>query len=378
MKFSAIPGYKALKERLAQAADAGHVAHAQLFASTEGGFGLMLALAYAQYLNCENPSAGDSCGQCLSCVKSARFIHPDFHYLFPLAKSKKADSDELAVLTPLFRSFLGSQPFGTAGDWAEHAGFENRSPLMNIRAVRETMQGLQLKAYEAKYKIQLVWLPETLRSEGANALLKILEEPPEFTVFLMVSQQPDQLLPTLISRMQRISIPAPDENQLQEFLAGKFPEEDQKKLQSAVTLAEGSAPLAIALLEEKEDDYHRWYMDWQRACFRADSSSLLQLADAFQEMGKELQKSFLKYSMEKTRKALVLWGGGAEILHLQEAEKNDLQNLSRILNAPMVEKILKELNQAWFHIDRNASARMVFFDSSMAISAAYKTPALQP
>ncbi len=373
MKFSDIPGYTNLKEKLVQAADAGQVAHAQLFAAAEGSFGLMLALAYAQYLNCENPSQGDSCGTCFSCIKSSRFVHPDYHYLFPLAKSKKLDSDELNTLVPAFRTFLTEQPFGTGSDWAESAGFENRTPIINIRAVRESIQGLQLKAYEAKYKIQIIWQPETLRNEGANALLKILEEPPAFTVFLVVSHQPDLLLPTLISRMQRLTIPAATDEQLMQFLGGKFPAEESR-LPAAIALAQGSIPLAIGLLEEKEDDYHRWYMDWQRACFRQDSAQILQLSESFQEMGKELQKSFLKYSMEKTRKAFVLWGGAGDILHLQESEKNDLQNLSRILNEKMVEKILEELNKAWYHIDRNASARMVFFDSSMALSNAYKTP----
>jgi DNA polymerase-3 subunit delta' len=344
-----------------------------LFACSEGGFGLMMALAFAQYLNCENPENSDSCGSCFSCIKSSRFIHPDFHYLFPLAKSKKIDSDELSALTPSFRNFMGESPFGTPNDWAEAAVFENRSPLINIRAVRETIQGLQLKAFEARYKIQIIWQPETMRSEGANALLKILEEPPSGTIFLLVSHQADLLLPTLISRMQRVVIPIPSDQQLQVFLSHRFPN-DAQRLETAISLSEGSVSAAIKLLDEKENDYHRWFMDWQRACFRLDTSRLLELADDFQEMGKELQKTFLNHCMEKMRKAFVFSAQASEILHVRDSEKKDLENLGKILHENATENMLQELDKAWYQIDRNASSRMVFFDCSMAISAAYKLP----
>ena len=371
MKFSAIPGYEALKGRLIQAANAGQVAHAQLFAGSEGGFGLMLALAYAQYLNCENRSESDSCGSCISCSKSQKFIHPDFHYLFPLAKSKKIDSDELNASIPMFREFLGETPFGTLNDWAELANYENRAPLINIRAVRETMQGLQLKAFEAKYKIQIIWLPETMRSEGANSFLKLLEEPPEFTIFLLVSDQPERLLPTIISRVQRITVPVPSEAQMVQFLSEKT-EESENRLQMAASLAEGSLQLAFSLLNEKEDDYHKFYMDWQRACYKEDSAGMIVLSEHFHELGRELQKTFLKYSLEKTRKAFVLSGMGGEILNIQDQEKIDLGNLGRILNQDIVATMMEEMNKAWVHIDRNSAAKMVFFDTSMAIAGGFK------
>lgn len=371
MKFADIPGNESVKLRLTQAADAGKVAHAQLFAASEGGFGLMLALAFAQYLNCENPIQGDSCGTCVSCIKSSRFIHPDFHYLFPLAKTKKLEADEPAAHLPAFRSFMSEEPWGGLHEWAELAGFENRSPIINIKAVRACIQGLQLKAFEAKYKIQIVWLPETLRHEGANSLLKILEEPPPFTVFLVVSHQPDALLPTLLSRMQRISMMPPQENEMVDFLQNRF-DSDEPQLRMAASLAEGSIPAAIRLLQEKPDDYHSWYMNWQRACFKKDISTLLGLAEGFHELGKEMQKNLLQYSMEKTRKALLVQRGAAEILHLQEAESRELPNLGKILHPNMVEKMLNELDQAWHHIDRNASARMVFFDLSVALGEAYR------
>ena len=371
MKFADFPGYEATKQSLIQAARAGRVAHARLFSASEGGFGLMMALAYAQFLNCENQQEDDSCGNCPSCLKSSRFIHPDFHYLFPIAKTKKIDTDELSPHLPAFRSFMESQPWGGLHEWIESAGFENRTPIINVKAVRECIRNLQLKAFEARYKIQIIWLPESMKNEGANALLKILEEPAPFTVFLVVSQEADNLLPTLLSRMQRINMGSPGEEELHIFLERKFPA-GKDLIRMAVSLSEGSITAAIRMLEEKPDDYHPWYMEWQRACYRRDGAQILRMAEEFHEMSRDLQKLLLQYSLNKTRKALVLAAGPPEILHLQENEQKELPNLGKILQPEMAEQILGEIDRAWYHIDRNASSRMVFFDTSMAISDAYK------
>jgi len=371
MKFADVPGYEGIKSSLVQAATSGRVAHAQLFAAGDGGFGMMMALAWAQFLNCENPQENDSCGTCFSCVKSSRFIHPDYHYLFPIAKSKKLDSDELLPHLPGFRSFLSEQAWGGLHEWSAFSGFENKTPLINVGAVRSSMQQLYFKAFEARYKIQFIWLPECMNIASSNALLKILEEPPPFTVFLVVSHQPDNLLATLLSRMQRVNIPAPSPDEMIAFLQKRFPE-DAADLAKAVSLADGSISRALFLQEEKPDDYHSWYMDWQRACYRKDHGQLMKLSESFHEMGKELQKSVLQYSINKTRNALMLGNGIEEILYLQEEDKRELPNLGKILHAGMVQQMLEHIDRAWYHIDRNASGRMVFFDLSMALADAYR------
>jgi DNA polymerase-3 subunit delta' len=187
----------------------------------------------------------------------------------------------------------------------------------------------------------------------------------------MVSEQADNLLPTLLSRMQQTIMGQPAEDELKVFLEKKFPA-DESRIAMAVSLCEGSVPAAIRLLEEKPDDYHPWYMDWQRACYRRDGGQILRMADDFHDMSRDLQKLVLQYSLNKTRKALVLAEGPGEILHLHENEQKELSNLGKILHAEMAEQILHHINRAWYHIDRNASARMVFFDTSMSIADAYK------
>ena len=372
MKFADIPGNAALKMSLVQSADNGHVAHAQLFAGSEGGVGLMLALAYAQYINCENPAQGDSCGVCFSCIKISKSIHPDLHYCFPFAKTKRVEDDELNAYLPLFRQFLADSPYGTPADWAELAEFENRTPIINIKSVRETMQGLQLKAYEAKYKVQIIWLPETMRSEGSNSFLKLLEEPPPFTVFLLVSDQSEQLLPTVISRTQRVTIPRLDDETLAGYLVSKF-SADASRAQTVASLAAGSIPVALSLLNEEVDNYHALFMEWQRSCFRNDLDKLIRHTENFQGMGKELQKTYLKYCMDKVRKSMVLSAGGIDALRLQESEAQELINLGKIFSLPLIGLLMEQLETAYYHIDRNASARMVFFDTSMIMANGYRT-----
>jgi len=371
MKFADIPGNTALKQNLVLSVDSGHVAHAQLFAGSEGGVGLMLALAYAQYVNCENPANGDSCGNCFACIKTSKFIHPDLHFCFPYAKSKRVEDDELNAFLPLFRQFMAETPFGTPGDWAQLAEFESRTPIINIKAVRETMQGLQLKAYEAKFKVQIIWLPETMRTEGSNSFLKLLEEPPPFTLFILVSDQPEQLLPTIISRTQRVTIPLLDDQTLADYLVNHFGSENERALAIA-SLSEGSIPVAIDLLNEEVDDYHAIFMDWQRACFKNDLDKIMKQTETFQAMGKEMQKTFLKYCLDKIRKAMVISSGGGEAVRIQEIEKSDLGNLGKIFSLPLISHLLEQLETAFYHIDRNASARMVFFDTSMSIATGYR------
>jgi DNA polymerase-3 subunit delta' len=371
MKFSDVPCPESLKASLIQAIDSGQVAHAQLFAGSEGGVSLMLALAYGQYLNCENPQNGDSCGNCISCIKIQKFIHPDFHFCFPYAKTKLvADDENIHSYLPLFRSFLEESPFGTLQDWSQKAEFENRTPIINIKAVRETMQGLQLKAYEAKYKIQIIWLPETMRTEGSNAFLKLLEEPPPYTLFLLVSQAPELLLPTIISRTQRVTVPKLDRNSLSQYLQKQF-ETVAGKAEAVAALSDGNISDALALLNEKEDDFHHLFMDWQRSCFKNDLSKLTQHMESFQTLGKELQKSFLRYSLSKVRNAMAINFGGDETVHLPEAEFGDLSKFGKIFTLEFITTFMSELETAYYHIDRNASPKMVFFDVSLKLASVY-------
>lgn len=371
MKFADIPGNKELVKHLIQSGKLGQVAHAQLFAAPTGGVGLMVALAFAQYLNCENPQEDDSCGTCHACQKTSRFVHPDLHFCFPFAKSKSlGDNDETNSFLPMFREFLTETPFGTLSDWAAFAQFENRTPIINIKTVRDMMVGLQLKAYEGRYKIQIIWLPETMRVEGSNRFLKLLEEPPPFTIFLLVSNEPELLLPTVISRTQRITIQSITDEELKNYLIEKF-QVTEEIAQSVAALSEGSLAEARLLLEEKADDFHKLFLEWQRSCYSYDLMKILSHTDAFIDLGKELQKSFLRFSLGRIRHALALSIGADSTVHLSENETTDLKKLGSILSIPLLDTQLAELQKAYFQINQNAAGRIVFLDMSLAISEAF-------
>lgn len=371
MRFQDIPGPKDLSLALAESIDQSRVPHAQLFISNDGGAGLMTALAYSQYLNCENVANGDSCGQCFSCIKIQKFIHPDVHYCFPFAKTDLVKEDELAGYMPLFRSFLAESPYGTIKEWAAKAHFENRTPLIPVRAVRETILGLTLKAYEARYKVQIIWMPETMNVAGANAILKLLEEPPPFTVFLLVCPQPELLLPTIISRTQMVVIPKLKMTDVAEYLQKSDGVSVSRSLAIA-SLAEGSIAVAMELLDEKEDDFHQLFLEWERACFSNKIDKLLEFTDSFQTMGKELQKTFLKYCLGKLRSAMALKFEAAQTVHLPDNELTDLGKMGAIFSISLFEQQMHKLEEAYFHIDRNASARMVFFDTSLQIAQSFQ------
>jgi DNA polymerase-3 subunit delta' len=372
MKFAEIPGEKALIASLIQAARSGQVAHAQLFAGPEGGVALMIALAFAQYLNCESPTETDSCGVCQSCSMTSKFIHPDLHFCFPWAKSKALGekADDIKAFLPLFRNFISDRPYGTIADWAESAEFENRTPIINIKTVRDMMMDLQLKAYLGKYKIQIIWLPETMRTEGSNAFLKILEEPPPYTLFFLVSQDTELLLPTLISRTQRVTVPNLDDSDLAAYLNEKF-EVEETKAHAIAALSEGNLAEARSFLDQKENDYHKLFLEWQRACYGYDFLKILAHTDEFVELGKELQKGFLRFSLGRIRHALALANGAEVSVHLPESERTDLQKLGKILPLSLVETELAEMEKAFFHIDRNASGRMVFLDLSLILASGF-------
>lgn len=373
MKFQDIPGPKSFTASLAESIDQQRVPHAQLFIGDNGGVNLMMALAYGQYLNCEQPENGDSCGRCVACIKIQKFIHPDVHYCFPFAKTDKINTDdkELASYLPLFREFIAETPFGTPQNWAAKAGFENRTPIITVRAVRDTMIDLQLKAYEAKYKVQVIWLPETMHPAGANAILKVLEEPPPFTVFLLVCSQPELLLPTLISRTQKVVLPKLKISDVAGYLQSAFSVAEPRALAIA-SLAEGSLAAALELLDEKEDDFHLLFMEWERACFGNKIDKLLTLTDGFQTMGKEMQKTFLKYCLGKLRGAAALKFGADATVHLPENETTDLTKMGAIFSIPLLEQQMHKLEEAYFHIDRNASARMVFFDTGLQMAQGFQ------
>lgn len=374
MLFRDIIGHDDLKQHLVRAVQQNHLAHAQLFDGPTGSANLALALALATYVNCEDPQGtgtpeADACGRCASCIKMNKLVHPDLHLVFPVANmGSKAKTSE-AFLTD-WRQMVLQSPYRTLPEWLEQTGADNKQGNISAEEARSIIQKLALKAYEGRYKIMLIWLPELMNVASANALLKVLEEPPERTLFLLVTNQPDKLLITILSRTQRVAVRAFTDDEVALYLR-QAQNLDEIRARQAAFLANGDMAAALQLLRtepESGPDRHSWFADWMRACYRQDLTALVKQADQFDGFSKEKQKGLMEYSLRLCRD-LFLWQQGAEsLLRLPEDELTFVKNFAKVLQPVHIERIITDINEAAYHIERNARAKMVLLDLSLTFS----------
>lgn len=373
MFFREITGLEDIKQTLIAAVQKGQIAHAQLFFGSEGSANLAMALAYATYLNCENRQSHDSCGQCPSCSKINKFIHPDIHFVFPVATTKKISKDPLSEnFLPEWRTYLKENVYAGLNDWCNYIGTENKQPNISAEESRSIIQKLSLKSYEAQYKVLVLWLPELLNNTSANALLKILEEPSPKTVFLLVSQSIEKLLTTIISRTQLIRIRSFNSQEIEGVLISKHGLEPRRAAQVAY-LSDGNLQEALRLSKEAANDNHELFREWMRLCFRANITGLMEWMEKFAKMSKEAQKSLLTYGIEMVRETLVWPYKEAQLVRLEGEELTFIEGFAKVVTPAKAEGLYKQLNDACFHLERNASAKIIFLDTSLAISAIIKS-----
>lgn len=372
MKFSEIIGQDETKQLLLRAVQSNHLAHALLFDGPVGSANLTLALALAQYVNCEDKQAADSCGRCASCIKTQKLVHPDLHMVFPVANLAKGKTSE-AYLTD-WRKFLLEQPYRTLPDWLETVGADNKQGNISAEEARNILQKLSLKAYEGAYKIMLIWLPELMNVSSANALLKVLEEPPAQTLFLLVTNQPDKLLITILSRTQRIAVNAFTDEEAATYLRQQLNLDETTARRNAY-LADGNLAEALQLSSQNANasEQHAWFADWMRTCYKQDLITLVKQADQFDGFSKEKQKGLLDYSIRMYRD-LFLWQQGAgELLRLPDDEMAFVKNFVKVLTIHHIERIVADLNEAAYHLERNARAKMIMLDMSLTFSRLIRT-----
>ena len=373
MQFNEIIGYHETKQALIRAVQTNHVAHAQLFDGPAGSANLALALAFATYVNCEDKRADDSCGRCASCAKMNKLVHPDVYPVFPIASTQKIKGNTSEVFLPYWRDFIGQSPYRTLSEWLDFIKADNKQGNISAEEARNIVRKLSLKAYEGEYKIMIIWLPELMNITSANALLKILEEPPAKTLFLLATNSADKLLITILSRTQRVAVRAFTDEEVAMHLRQHL-NLDEKRARQLAYLADGNLSEAIRMAGEEPDrsegslDRHQWFADWMRLCYRQDLISLVKQADQFDGLTKEKQKGLLDYSMNLCRD-LFLWKHGVhELLRLPTEERTFVENFGKILESAHLESIAGQLNEASFHIERNARAKIVLLDISLTIS----------
>ncbi len=370
MQFKEIPGLEDIKTTLIRSVTSSHIAHAQLFDGKVGGGGLAMALAVATYINCENKNKVDACGECASCVKMNKLIHPDLHFIFPIATSKKISGNTSESFLPIWREFVKESPYRALPEWLDIIGAENKQGNISVEEARGVLKKLSVKAYEGEYKILIIWKAEIMNASSANAILKILEEPPEKTLFILITDQADRLITTIISRTQRINIPTFKDNEIQHFLIEKGV--SQKQAEQITFLSDGNLSNALALWSDKQEDTNVWFADWMRACYKYDIAHLVKMADFYDGMTKEKQKATLEYALRMYRDMLI-WGQGAgELLRVPTEELTFVKNFSKTVSFEAVEKMIDEINKAYQHVERNVKPKIVFLDLSLTIAPFFK------
>ena len=366
MFFKDIHGHENIKKRLIKSVKDGRISHSQLFHGPEGSANLSLALAYARFISCTNKLENDSCGSCSSCVKYDKYAHPDLHFVFP-ASSKEMEKDEKAY-TEAFRKALIENPYMAEYSWYEKIGMENKQGLISKNESDNIIRKLSLKSYESEYKILIMWLPERMNATSANKLLKLIEEPPPFTLFLFISEYPDRLLPTILSRTQMIRIPNFSDQEVKTMLQAKF-DSTEESVQNAVRLANGNFYLAqseIIAGEQNKDNFNR-FVRLMRLCFAKDITSLIGWVDEIAALGREKQKNFLDYSLRLIRENYMVNIEQNHITHMANYEDDFSVKFSRFINPNNIESLYEEFNLAHSHISANGYGRIVLLDLSLKI-----------
>ncbi len=364
MQFKEIIGQEHIKEQLIQTVVENRVSHAQLFLSHEGSGALPLAIAYAQYLNCQEKLADDSCGICSSCRKYEKYIHPDLHFSYPFFASAavKIATDVLEE----WRNMLLEDPYFNLDIWRSKLSADNKQANINIAECHDIIKKLSYKAFEAETKVLIMWLPEFLDREG-NALLKIIEEPPANTLFILVAQNQEQILSTILSRTQIVKIPKLPDTEIANYLTEKS-QLPQHQAEEFSFLADGNLIEAKLLLQDTPNNNAGYFAEWLRMGFGNKVPAMIGFTETAASWGRENQKNFLKYGINFLRECSLLLSGANDLVKLpHQTLEVAIKLTTHVLNLAMVEALINELEQAHYHIERNANPKILFLDVSLQI-----------
>lgn len=372
MLFSEVIGHEDLKKRLIQSVRESRVSHAQLFLGPEGSGKLPLAMAYAQYINCTNRSETDSCGVCPSCRKFMSLTHPDLHFVFPTATNKDVKQNpESDLFISNWRSYLSDcQCYADLSDWFNKLDIENKQGVINVRDAATILRKLSFKAYESEYKIAIIWMAQKLNVQCANKLLKLIEEPPEKTLFILIAENQEELLTTIRSRCMLVKVPKIAMPELQDALVQKFACSPQEAYDAAA-LADGNWLMAQHFVKDKEDEklYANVFQKWMRYCFKGAVPELIDLvANDIKPLGREKQKEFLEYGLNIFHNSLLFNNNMSDDVLLPADEKNFTKNFAPFTNIKNVEQICGLFEESINQIERNGNVSIIFTDNSFKIT----------
>jgi len=395
MQFQSIIGQKDTKEHLVQMVQQNRLSHALLFLGKEGNGGLQLAMAFAQYIICEKVNGKkttgqhaaepslfgepevtesaadnilpltDSCGECAACKKANELVHPDIHFSYPVITKKPGEKPISTDFITEWREFIGQSPYGNVFDWLQHIGAENKQGNITASECNDIIRKLSLKSFESDYKILIMWMPEFLGKEG-NKLLKLIEEPPAKTLFILVAENEDQVIPTILSRTQLVKIPMLTDREVEAGLELRSGVKIEKAQQIAA-VAEGNYREALQLLQHAEDDWQLLLREWLNAVLKTGPVAQVKWIEEMAKTGREKQKQFLKYFTHLLELALRQRVMNSEGQAGVNNETDFALRLNKLCSIPQQEAIIKELDKASYYIERNANGKMLFHALSIKL-----------
>jgi DNA polymerase-3 subunit delta' len=371
MNFSKIPGQKDIIEKLIRSVHEERVSHAQLFAGPEGCGSMALALAYARYISCENRSETDSCGVCKSCVKYEKMIHPDLHFVFPVIKGKKSTDPVSDNYLEEWREFVKRSPFFTLNNWLDTIEVGNAQGLIFASEASEIIKKLSLKTFESDFKIMIIWLPEKMHPSAANKLLKMIEEPPEKTLFLLVSEEPDKIISTILSRCQLVKIPSFKSADIEKYLTGRFALNSEKAADFS-RVSTGNINRAIELCENEDSSLANLerFKSLMRFAWKRDIISVINWSEEISSSGREAQKNFISFSLRILRENLMLSLDQKKnsLVFLAGEEAAFSGNFHPFITPVNIYPLTDEFSLVHSHIEANGNPKIIFLDLALKVT----------
>jgi len=376
MLFSEVLGQKHIKNHLTTSVDAGRIAHAQLFVGPEGSGTLPMALAYAQYILCANTNSENTGGNESCNLKFKNVSHPDLHFAFPVTTSDKVKSKPVSsYYLQEWRQLLDQQPYGNLFDWYKLLGVDNKQGQIGVDEALQIVKSLSLKSYEGGHKIMLIWMAEKMNTAAANKLLKLIEEPPEKTIFILIAEDEEQIINTIRSRCQVLHFPPLAEDAIAEALVKNYHIESSVATKIAHQ-ANGNYNKACDLIYQDSEDiqFEKWFILWVRSAFKAKGNKsaihdLISWSEEIAKTGRETQKKFLSFCLNYFRQALLLNYKANELVYLEPKSENfKLENFAPFVHDSNILDISNELQDAIYHIERNGNSKIILTDLSIKLT----------
>jgi DNA polymerase-3 subunit delta' len=382
MLFKEIVGHKELKNRLIRTVINEKVSHAQLFLGAEGSEKLALAIAYSQFISCSNKEyysedndlLADSCGSCPSCIKYQKLAHPDLHFIFPVANTKTVTSKPLSAnfLTEWREELIESNYYITLNEWYKKIGIENKQGRISVEEANQVIKTLALRSYEGGYKVMIIWMVEKLYHSAAPKLLKILEEPPPKTLFILIAEDTNSILKTILSRTQLVKLAPLTDHDIRSFLQHNF-QVSEEKIETIINIADGNFKNVFPYLSNQVDD-NPYFIHFREMMLLAYQRNFLKMkfkSEDLSKIGRENIKQLLQYGIRIVRMCLYQDLGNTELIKSSGDELEFIKKFSRFVNQYNAENISKILNEASFHIERNVNPKITLMDTMLKISGIF-------